>query len=411
MIKKNVKKPDWTLGAVCVVIFYMTYFVTDKLMSRGADLNTGDFFIHTNNAALLEFSNPLPFLKRFTYPVYHVLTALINRIFNISLYEAGIFVAACFSVFTVIVTYKILHFFLEDYGSKVIGGLTFALSVVTSIYWPWYNKQVYAGQSSPNIWHSPTQVVVKAAALLIIFLFVKYYNEFQIELKSDGKGKWLSWKKISILSVLLLYTVLAKPSFLQGFLPAVMLFLLIELWVTKGMIMRFCIQAGIAFIPSCLYLLYQFLFYYSAGSEHNRGGIKFTFFGFVDNSAPNILISSILLYAFPIFVLIFISGKEIFKDKYLWLIFLFAVVAFCESACLAEAVSNAAGNFSWAKQLSVYFLWVIAIIKFLQKKKMYPELEMRGKNLLFATGDILIVAHLVSGIYYYIYLIASPVLA
>lgn len=166
---------------------------------------------------------------------------------------------------------------------------------------------------------------------------------------------------------------------------------------------------AIAFLPSCLYLLYQVLFYYGTESEHTRGAVKITFFGFIDNSAPNIWISSLLLYAFPLFVILFIARKEIFTDKYLWLIILFGIVAFIESGCLAETPSNAAGNFSWAKQLSVYILWVIAIIQFLRKYKLYEQLKMKGKKAVFSIGFCLLTGHFISGIYYYIYLLVSDV--
>lgn len=394
----------WPLGVVCAVIFYGTCILTDLIMGRGSDLT-----VHTNNASLLEFSNPVPFFRRFTYPVYHVLTAFFNRVFRISIYNSGVLVVTIFVLLTVIVTYIILKCFLKEmYSEYIICGLTFVLTYVTAIYLPWYNKEVYIGQSSPNIWHSPTQAVVKAAGLLAMFQYVKFFYDYQEMLKDDSKKTLFPWKKIGLFSLLLLYTVLAKPSFLQGFLPAVCIFLLIELVISKGKIFLFCVQSGLVFLPSCLYLLYQLLFYYSEGSEYSRGGIKFTFFGFIDSSAPNILISSGLLYAFPIFCIIFVARKEIFTDKYLMLIVLFAVVSFCESACMAEALGNSAGNFSWAKQLSVYFLWVITVIKYFQKKASGSEFSGGGTKWIYRIGDILLMAHFISGIYYYVLLFRGP---
>ncbi len=396
----------WPIGFVCVVIFYGTFILTNSIMERGGG---SDLIKHSDNAALLEFTNPFPFLRRFTYPVYHILTAFFSRIFHISIYDSGVFVVTVFVVLTVIVTYMILTCFLKGVCSEYeICALTFVLTYVTAIYYPWYSKEVYRGVSSPNIWHSPTQAVVKAGALLAIFLYVKYYYEYKEILRDEGKVKLFSWKKIGILSLLLFYTVLAKPSFLQGFLPAVGVFLLIELINSRGKIFPFCMQSGLAFLPSCLYLLYQVLFYYGDGSEYSRGGIRFTFFGFVGNSAPNIVVSSVLLYAFPVFCILTIARKEIFTDKYLQMIILFSVVSFCESACMAEALDNSAGNFSWAKQLSVYFLWVIAVIKYFQKKKSSSKISGGRLERIFKIGDILLAAHFISGVYYYIHLLNGP---
>ncbi len=402
---KNKKSYMWSLGITCTVIFYMTYILTDRLMNRGGS----DLAVHTYNASELAFSDPFPFFRRFTYPVYHVLTALLNRFFGISMRDCGVLVVTIFAVMTTVVTYTILRNFLkETYSDSAICAIVFVLTYVTAIYFPWYNREVYRGQSSPNIWHSPTQAVVKAAALLAIFLYVKYYYDYQGIMKDNSKKTLYLWglnKRRGVFSLLLFYTVLVKPSFLQGFLPAVCIFLIIELVSSRGKVFPFCVWSGMMFLPSCLYLLYQFLFYYSDGSAYNRGGVVFTFFGFVGNSAPNILISSILLYAFPLFCILFVARKEIFTDKYLMLIVLFAVVSFCESACMAEGLGNSAGNFSWAKQLSVYFLWVIAVIKYFQKKNLASDFFWGRAKWIFRIGDILLAAHFVSGIYYYIVLL------
>ena len=260
-MNKQKEKLVWPIGIVCVVVFYATCILTNLIMEERS--SGSDLMIHTNNAALLEFSNPGPFFRRFTYPVYHVLCAIFNRVFFFCIYDAGVLVVTIFVMLTVIVTYLILKRFLkEDYTESTISILTFVLTYVTAIYLPWYNKDVYRGVSSPNIWHSPTQVVVKAAALVAIFLYIKYYYDYQAIIGNENKMNLFSWKKIGLFSVLLLYTVWAKPSFLQGFLPTVCIFLMIELIISKGKIFPFCVQSGMAFLPSCLYLLYQLLFYY-----------------------------------------------------------------------------------------------------------------------------------------------------
>ena len=275
MDKKNYRRnKDFVIFIVCTVSFYLFYFVTHTLMYKDG----GDLIIHTENASHLSFSELLEFVQRFTYPLYHIATAFVNRVFHISMYDAGVLIVTSFATAAVLVTYNILKKFLEGkYSLTQIGLLTFVLTIVTAFYWPWYNIYVYTGQSSPNIYHSPTQTMVKALAVGICFLFVRYYYDY---VNNEEGKKWGSWKKVIILSILLFFSLLAKPSFLQGFLPAVVLFLLIELIISKGKLFRYCVQMGVAFVPSVIYLLYQFLFYYSSESKYTKGKITITFFGF-----------------------------------------------------------------------------------------------------------------------------------
>lgn len=77
------------------------------------------------------------------------------------------------------------------------------------------------GQGSPNTWHNPNNFMVKPFAI-VIFLAVFRILEDIIERRTIEKKRFI---KIAIFAEL---SVFEKPSFLQGFLPALVIYLLIN---------------------------------------------------------------------------------------------------------------------------------------------------------------------------------------
>jgi uncharacterized membrane protein YjfL (UPF0719 family) len=63
------------------------------------------------------------------------------------------------------------------------------------------------------------------------------------------------------------------------------------------------------------------------------------------------------------------------------------------------------GNFSWGYMLSVYLVWYTAVRAYL---KLYFSEQMTGnkRGVGFVLATIVLVLHLLSGLYYLIYLIA-----
>ena len=92
-------------------------------------------------------------------------------------WSAALVTALCLGL-TAAVLYRYLSAQLEQklsYGR--ICGLGCGLMVLTAVYVPWLNPQVYLGQSSPTIWHNPTNMAVKPLALLGFLLFLDLYRK------------------------------------------------------------------------------------------------------------------------------------------------------------------------------------------------------------------------------------------
>lgn len=364
----------------------------------------GDFKPHMKWAQDFSFQNPWPFLNRFRYPVWHILVNVFH-LFGLSFPVAAIVVTTLAHMCTLWVTYCIVNYFLRgNYPQWVICTSVAIMNLVAGVYWPWYNKTVYVGAlGSPNIWHSPTQSVVEPVAVFILFFSVHLYNQYQQKGTTLENGKRplpIAWKNVLILALATLFSVFCKPSFVQGYFPAFALFLLFVLIQTKGKAFVFCCQCALAFVPSALVVLSQFFNYFvdDVALESGSGGILIQWNWGVQ--APNRYITLLMCYAFPLFVLFFIQRTKLLKDKHYLLAVLFAVVSFVEAGLLHETARDGAGNFSWAKLISQYYLWMISMVRFLQWAKHADKARLKTR-IVTICGGVLIAWHLVAGIYYW----------
>lgn len=406
-MKKN--KINYIFIFMCIGVFFAVYFMTYNMMQMQNNMGmTNDFIAHAEWATEFSFRHPLRFFRRIAYPIWHICVILFVRMFGVLLDDSTSIVTAMFTVLCMLITYYVIKkFFGKNVEDKIINICVGTLTFVTAIYMPWYNKSLYWGQGSPNIWHNPTNNAVKWIAVLIFFVFLKFIGECEMGNLKTGKCV-LKWNRVFVLMLLLFTSVLLKPSFIQGFLPAVIIFLLIELFLSKGKMFYACCQIAISFIPSCILILWQMLGYWS--EDGARGGVSISFFRFFGTAAPNQLISFILGWAFPLYVLIVFEKKEILTDKRVLLSVIMAIVSCCEEACIIEQGSSA-GNFTWSKLLAMYILWVILLPKFITRVTIFESEEYDfNKKIKFGIGFILVSLHLVSGIYYFMYLLPGRVI-
>lgn len=109
----------------------------------------------------------------------------------------------------------------------------------------------YRGSYSPNVWHNPTLILCRPFSLwvmLCVYQMLLAYREHR-----PMKKYMLQNMAAAFLSMW------AKPSFLVVFLPVLCLYLLIELFKTKGKSLGFSVNLGLSFVPSMLVVLYQYL--------------------------------------------------------------------------------------------------------------------------------------------------------
>lgn len=370
------------------ILFFLTLFMVKVEMGKGHEvLLYSDFATHSS-WAVGELADPL-YDKFYAYPVWHFLVRGISALFPIGREWAGALVTACLLGFTAAVLYGFLWTQLKDVLDwKRLCLLDLGLLVLTALYMPWFNREVYLGQSSPTIWHNPTNMAVKPVALLAFLYFLRMYGE-----RRSVKGRaFLGF------SLLVLLSCFVKPSFVQGFLPAVALFLLLELVRTRGKSFLFSLKMAAAFVPSGLYFVFQYISVFGEGAGRGIGIAPFAVMR-LDTAHPGI--SILQAVAFPLFVLGILGWRHLREDIPLLFAVIFYLVSLLEFILLIEVTEPASGNFEWALQLAMFTLFIMTAVRFYQKTE--------KKSWMVFVGNALLAYHIGSGIYYYLYLlIGSP---
>ncbi len=383
-VKETFRKTDYGFW-ICLLFMFMAALAMTKV-EIGKEYT--DFRTHSRWAV----GEPLEarFSKFYFYPVWHFCVKAVNWLLPIGREWSAAFVTACF----VGALGAILYCFVK----KELGErwpvwkctlLTLSLLFVTALYVPWFNKEIYLGQSGPTIWHNPTNLAVKPMSLLIFLCFVKLYRERE----TIGNGF------LAGVSGLLLLSCFTKPSFIQGFLPAVVIFLLLELIPNRGKSFLFSLKLALMFVPSGIYFIVQYLSLFDSTDTRSIGIQPFAV---MKLDSPNPLISILLGIAFPLFVLLVTGGAgKVFADKALWLSLLFYLTSLAEFILFIEETEPAAGNFEWALQLAMFLLFVMTAIRFYQTRW--------EKRWIQAIGNVLFFYHVLSGVWYYIWIfIFSP---
>lgn len=382
--KKGVlQEIDYGFWITLFFMFAVTLVMTKIEMGK----EYTDFRTHSR-WAVGELPDP-QFDKFYFYPVWHFCVKVVNYLLPLGREWSASFVTACFVGMAGAVLYLYIK---KEMGERwpvwkcVL--LTLALLFLTALYMPWFNKEIYLGQSSPTIWHNPTNLAVKPVALLIFLCFVKLYQE-----RENIKSRYFV-----LTSALLLFSCFIKPSFIQGFLPGVVLFLIIEMITDKGKTFVFSLKTALMFVPAGLYFIIQYLLMFD-GSSSRRIGIQP--FAVMRLDSPNPVISVFMGIAFPLFVVLALGIRKVFADKALWLSLMVYIVSLLEFVLFIEETEAASGNFEWAMQLAMFFLFIMTAVRFYQN-------DWKKKWVWFA-GNLLLLYHIFSGIWYYIWLlIFSP---
>lgn len=399
----------WGLWLSVGIMFALTFVMVKVEMGKGHEvLLYSDFATHSS-WAVGEFTDPL-YNKFYSYPVWHLAVRMVNRFLPIGREYAGALVTACCIGAVTIILYRFLWKELKEQLSWLyIVFLTVGLLILTALYMPWFNKEVYLGQSSPTIWHNPTNMAVKPVALLAFLCFLDLYPDrgrlltfkrrgaYEIQ-SASPIGEGAGWFDFTVFAAILLLSCFVKPSFIQGFLPAVVLFLFMELIRTKGKSFGHSFKFGLAFIPSGIYFLVQF---FSVFGEETKRSIGLAPFAVMKLDTAYPLISMLQAAAFPIFVLCILGWRQIWQDKSLLFSLIFYVTALLEFILLIEVNEPASGNFEWGLQLAMFTFFVMAAVRFYQKRD--------KKRWINAVGSGLLLYHIASGMYYYLYLLVlSP---
>lgn len=346
----------------CLVGTILLYVATYMAVVRNGELGV-DFRIHTSWITMLdtgELTIREFLMNKTSYPAWHVLTGVLYKFIGLNENEAAATSTAIFNCFAYWCVNCVWIFYGRIRNTKPKCNVyfwSFLLMVMGPMYVPRYTRFYYLGQGSGNIWHNPTNIAVKGIAILAFMLVA-----FLVEKVNN------SLKLYFVLSILLIISALEKPSFLQGIIPGLGLYMTIRFLLVEGgrreAVAQYknYIKIILSFVPAVVILILQFYVSFFGGEQSEGIGIAY---GYVlHNYSLNLFYSFVLAFAFPIVVLI-IDFRDMMKDCFFQLACCYEFSAWAESAFIYEKGARTAhGNWLWASYLSMFIVWMISLIKF-----------------------------------------------
>lgn len=388
-----------------LLIFFATYFITY------AQVGGGDFGAHIKWAAEFNFTYFIEyFSERIPYPLWHFLTKTGKVFLNTSYENAAALVSAMANGISFLLTVFAQKYLFRSFSIKLeeIPFWATCLMFVGPLYLPSFNEVYDMAAGTANIWHNPTSIMVKPFVILIFCMIAKIVEE----------ERQIKYQEIIILVIASFLSVLAKPSFLQGLIPGLGIFMLIYLIVdfSKTRLVKYFILAA-TFIPSVILMLLQF---YNALFEDGKiqevdtsaiigpvtietpgykQGIGFAWGKTFSHWTPNIYVSLFLTIAFPLFVFLF-NHRKMIKNKIFQLALCYECVSWLEGVILYQkGPAEHQGNFLWAWYHSLYIFFMICTFYFLDSSTRM-EIKKKRDVLYLGIGNILLFLHLMFGIFY-----------
>lgn len=386
--QQNVLLGEFLFWLYLITIFIITYFITYKHVYI---VINSDFYAHAKLAEEIGVKDfwDMPIAS---YPMWHMLVFLVNKITNISFFKASIFVSCIVNILIYLSIEKSINILSYEKKSKIQSStMAFILMIVMPIFIPAFNDKLYLGQLTPNVWHNPTFMMVK---LLALWTFIKYIKITDVEKYTNQKEYR---NNIILFSIFLVLSTLAKPSFVQVFIPAVIIDVIYRVLKKDEFIKHKVVNIIIALIPTLTIIAIQTNNLFVGNEE--LSGVEISFLEVWRIFSPNPIISVILGLLFPLIFLIYSRKEKIMGASISWNMCLVGIMQY---AFLIENGRRAYhGNFAWGMFLGGFFLWLTSISKF-------NDIIILRKNKIYIFMVLILGMHFISGIYYVIQLVTIP---
>lgn len=331
----------------------------------------------------------------FPYPLFFVICRFFCLFFSIEWS-----VTIVLSILNAL-AYVSLYRFMKKYYSNIpewaVSLMVLVAFTVSMLFYPlnpnmesqWWNYR-YLGVFSPNPYQNATYLATRPFSIL---LFAKFAD---IEFGERKISDYLC------LSVWMLLSVLAKPSFAFIFFPVIAGVTISDAIKSKRVGMDFW-KVVIAAIPAIIALLFQFSSVFGPTVSDTEGGIHFGFAVVWHYWTKGIKTSFIKANFFPIIFLL-IHLKDFVKDRilrYAWYSF---IVGFISFICLYEGGFRMAdANFAWGYMHGMFFTYCVS--GFIMVRELFGT-DKRDKIRGFISLAVFI-PHLVCGIIFMVYVMSG----
>lgn len=385
-----------------------------------------DLYKHAVIASEFNFADLHSITSRLAYPLWHLCVSALFQL-GVPLNWSAALMCTLSKALAYLLVRRWVVVMLEGQISDTLATLcALLLMVVTPIRIAGVNDSVYRVIGSPTVWHNPTQLAVMVTAMLCVPYLMHCWYAFERELPKNGARTALPWGKVLLLAALLMLSLATKPTFMQALIPAAAAFFLWQ-WIRHPANSRYFVQIILAFVPAVLYFVLQYLYYTGVVVPYTSG----VEFGATLKTAWDALRSMLMMSAFPLFTLVFISRKDALEDKTVVLCLLMALFAALEAMFFRETgLRLDHGNFKWAGMSVAFLLWAVMLPKFIDATREYRarcaltdemartgqigarplrklQTSLRWQSAAFFGAFVLLVWHAFSSIYYLYYLLST----
>jgi hypothetical protein len=209
-----------------------------------------------------------------------------------------------------------------------------------------FRLNFYYGYIAPTVYHNPTQVLSKALAIAVMFVYFSLaFN------RRDGWG-WLVALPIGVV-----LSAVAKPSFLIAFVPCVCA---VELYRGITGSWRAAIRnSSLVAMPACIVLALQFWMTFTGNG--GGGGLALAPF-LVYGGSADVLAKLPASLLFPVTAVV-VLWRQAAKHKALEFAWFLYIVGMAISFCVVESGPRMMhGNFAWTGQTVTFLLYVESTI-------------------------------------------------
>lgn len=238
-----------------------------------------------------------------------------------------------------------------------------------------------------NVWHNSTAIFVMPFVIVLFWTSLKQLQEFQV-------------KRLLYITVLMVITVLIKPSFIFVYVVAYPIFLLNKYKLTK----IFWVNL-IPIILAFLIIIVEYYFIYVESRADNKSSIGIDLFHIINSRYAHgnwfyilaVFISTIVSgFLFPI-VLLF-RNSELCKEEMIQFAILCSVIGIIISSTLYETgVRSLHGNLGWQNVMCSFLLFLVCIVQLLKLIAVNP-LGWRAYRIEISIFAV----HFLSGILYFL---------
>lgn len=331
--------------------------------------------------------------------MWHVLVWAFTNVLRINQPYAAAIVTAMFNTVTIILINYYLKNLIKDNDQKnkyIADIFTVILSFVGPLSLPFYSSSYYLGQFNFNIYHSPTYIAVKPFAVLILILMKKIFDEYE-------STKKVKLKLLVSISVVMMLSILAKPALIQVLFPGFFIYFVLDLLFTKKENSHFNlgVKLFLTCIPALILIVIEYLVLFTGETGNSISFKPFVVWNFF---SKNIIISFIVSFAFPVFVLVNNIKKLNSIDKFSIAVFIAGLLEFSLLAEVGDRMLH--GNLGWGLLLGNMMLWISAVVQFINNIKennIFSSTAVlnKRKSIIINIGFLLLFAHFFFGLIFY----------